>query len=146
MRVALTMAERGMAAGGPPVGACLVHARDVVASAHNSVVGELDVTAHAEICVLRAACRELRRLDLSGCSLYVTLEPCTMCLTAAFYAGVSEVIYGAPIGAMAAATHHELAVDPQTLFADAEVVPELIGGVLEADCTALLDQWPRAGR
>ena len=141
MRVALTMAERGMAAGGPPVGACLVHADEVVAAAHNSVIGELDVTAHAEVCVLRAACRELRRLDLGGCSLYVTLEPCTMCLTAAFYAGVSEVVYGAPLTAMSAATGRELGIPADTLFAAADTPPAMLGGVLAAECSALIDAW-----
>ena len=64
MRVALTMAERGMAAGGPPVGACLVRDTEVIASAHNAVISDLDVTAHAEVAVIRSACRELRALDL----------------------------------------------------------------------------------
>jgi len=146
MRVALTMAERGMAAGGPPVGACLVKDDAVVASAHNSVVGELDLTAHAEVCVLRHACRELRSLSLAGCSLYVTLQPCAMCLAACFYAGDSEIYYGAPIEAMAARTGHELSVPPATLFAGAAAAPQLHGGVLADECLALLERWPGAGR
>ena len=61
MRVALEMAERGMAAGGPPVGACLVCADELLSRGHNSVIGELDITAHAEIVVIREACRKLRQ-------------------------------------------------------------------------------------
>jgi tRNA(Arg) A34 adenosine deaminase TadA len=144
MRIALKMAERGMAAGGPPVGACLVRAGEVVVAAHNSVIGELDVTAHAEITVIRQACRELRSLSLDGCSLYVTVEPCPMCMAACFYAGIQEIVFGAPISAMQALTASELCVSADELFADkgtADRAPQISGGVLKADCLALLANW-----
>jgi guanine deaminase len=144
MHIALQMAERGMAAGGPPVGACLVRAGEVVVAAHNSVIGELDVTAHAEITVIRQACRELRSLSLDGCSLYVTVEPCPMCMAACFYAGIQEIVFGAPISAMQAKTAAELCVAAEELFADktaADRAPQISGGVLEADCLALLANW-----
>jgi tRNA(Arg) A34 adenosine deaminase TadA len=144
MRIALQMAERSMAAGGPPVGACLVRAGEVVASAHNSVIGELDVTAHAEITLIRQACRELRSLSLEGCCLYVTVEPCSMCLAACFYAGIQEIVFGAPISAMQALTASELCVAADELFAGQAAVdraPQVSGGLLQADCLALLGNW-----
>ena len=136
MRIALQMAERGMAAGGPPVGACLVRDGEVIASAHNSVISELDVTAHAEISLIRQACRELHVLSLEGCSLYVTVEPCLMCMSACFYAGIREIVFGAPIGAMQALTNSELCMDVGELYP-----ATITGGVLEADCLALLARW-----
>jgi len=146
MRAALQMAERGMAAGGPPVGACLVRNGEIIASAHNAVIGELDITAHAEVCLLREACRAERALDLSGSALYVTVEPCAMCLAACFYAGISDIVYGAPIGLMQAKTQAELAVDAQQLFAGAAGAPRIEGGLLADECAALLHSWqPRGG-
>lgn len=140
MRFALQMAERGMAAGGPPVGACLVRDGDVLVSAHNCVVGELDITAHAEITVIRQACRELQTLSLSGSVLYVTVEPCAMCLAASHYAGIAEIVFGAPIAAMQAITNDELSVPAEELLGDAASL-SVSGGVLSAECQALLDQW-----
>ena len=146
MRHALLMAERGLAAGGPPVGACLVRGDEILAAAHNSVIGELDITAHAEITVIRAACREQRSLDLGGSVLFVTVEPCLMCLAACFYAGIAEVHYGAGIGAIRAITGDELSA--AAIGPNESRLPALHGGLLEADCKALIDRWAglRAGR
>jgi guanine deaminase len=141
MRVALDMAGRGMASGGPPVGACLVRDGAVLAKSHNCVIGELDVTAHAEIVVIREACRVLRNLSLAGCSLYVTVQPCPMCLSACHYAGISEIIYGASINAMHAITGTELCVAPAELFAGRAEQPLIAGGVLSAESQDLMTQW-----
>jgi tRNA(Arg) A34 adenosine deaminase TadA len=148
MRVALEMAERGMAAGGPPVGACLVKNGAVVTAAANSVIGDLDITAHAEIAVLRLACRELRTLDLSDATLFVTVEPCPMCLAACHYAGIGEICFGAPIAAMHEKTGNELRCGADGLFINGERQPDLHGGVLADECAALLALWrpPGGGR
>ncbi len=146
MRVALQMAERGMAAGGPPVGACLVRDTEIISSAHNSVIGDLDVTAHAEMVVIRQACLELHSLSLAGCSLYVSVEPCPMCLSACYYAGIAEVVFGAPIGAMQAITAGELCVNAEELFAQCYPgAPQIVAGVLAADSQVLLDSWQPVG-
>ena len=141
MRVAVEMAQRGMAAGGPPVGACLARNEELIAKGHNSVIGELDITAHAEITVIREACRTLRSLQLQDCVLYVTVQPCPMCLTACYYAGIREVVYGASIDALNEITGNELCAAPAELFAGRSEQPLLIGGVLEDDCRALLSAW-----
>jgi tRNA(Arg) A34 adenosine deaminase TadA len=153
MRDALEAARRGMLAGEPPVGACLVAGAasgqpKIVATLSNAVIGELDITAHAEMRVIREACRQLRRLDLSGCTLYVTIEPCLMCLTACHYAGIDEVIYGASIDDMNAVTGNEFGGDQVASYGDAPS-PRLAGGCLAAECRALIAAWPggrRAGR
>lgn len=141
MRTALEMAGRSLAAGGPPVGACLVRDDEVVAAAHNSVIGELDITAHAEITVIRQACHDLRTLNLQGCDLYVTVEPCAMCLSACHYAGIQSITYGASLEAMQAITGNELCADPAVLFTG-----KLTGGLLAADCDELLKRWQGVNR
>jgi tRNA(Arg) A34 adenosine deaminase TadA len=144
MRRALVMAGRSLAAGGPPVGACLIRAGKVLAEGHNSVISELDVTAHAEIQVIRAACQKLRALNLSGCDLYVTVQPCPMCLSACFYAGIARIVYGAPIESLRNITQHELCVAAPQLFAQQANVPVVEGDCLAADCMALIDDWARS--
>jgi len=141
MRVALSMGERGMAPGGPPVGACLVREGTAVAKGHNAVIGELDVTAHAEIVVIRDACRALRSLRLNDCTLFVTVQPCPMCLAACYYAGITEIVYGDSIEAMQAITQGELCVSPAELFAGRSEQPMITGGVLADECHALLTRW-----
>ena len=112
MRIALQMAERGLAAGGAPVGACLVHEGVVVSKAQNAVVANLDVTAHAEVVVIRKACRVLQSLQLANCTLYVSVEPCAMCFAASHYAGISEIVFAADIKTMQALTGNELSASP----------------------------------
>lgn len=137
MRAALAVAQRGQLAGEPPVGACVVREGLVIASAHTSVIGGPDATAHAEILALRLACQHARTPDLSGCELYVTVEPCAMCLAASHYAGIRHVCFGVGLEAMQAVTGRELR----------GVVPDgmtLTGGVLEAECGDLLRRWADA--
>ena len=141
MRAALEMARRGLAAGGPPVGACLVRNGQIVSCNHNAVVSELDITAHAEVVVIREACRELRSLQLEACVLYVTVEPCPMCLAACHYAGIRSIVCGAPIAAMQAITGSELLLSPDALFANQADKPVITRGLLTQECQALLDQW-----
>lgn len=140
MRAALEAARRGLLAGEPPVGACLVADGQILANLGNSVIGELDITAHAEMRVIRAACRQLRRLDLSHCTLYVTVEPCLMCLTACHYAGISQVVYGCDITDMNACTGGELGGGEKTESAAVGSV-QLEGGCLAAESRALIAAW-----
>jgi tRNA(adenine34) deaminase len=137
MATALSAARRALAAGEPPIGACLVLDDAIVAVAHTAVISGLDATAHAEIEVIRAACRGLRRLELTGAALYVTVEPCAMCLAACHYAGIGRVVYGAGLGEFQALTGTELAGD---------VPPGMVleGGVEAAACAGLLKDWGQA--
>ena len=134
MREALAVARRGLLAGEPPVGACVVEDGRVIASAHTAVIAGPDPTAHAEILALRAACQHARTPWLSGCELYVTVEPCAMCLAASHYAGIERVYFGVGLDAMQAVTGRELR----------GAVPDgvqLTGGVLADECGALLRAW-----
>jgi tRNA(Arg) A34 adenosine deaminase TadA len=96
MRLALEEAEAAARAGEVPVGAVLVGPDGaVLARAHNLVEARRDPTAHAEMLAIRAAAERLGAKRLPGCVLYVTLEPCAMCATAASFARLSRVVFAA---------------------------------------------------
>ena len=95
MSLALEQAVKAEEEGEVPVGAILVKDGLVVARAHNQPISTNDATAHAEIQLLRAAGEELKNYRLTGTSLYVTLEPCAMCLGAIMHARVERIVFGA---------------------------------------------------
>ena len=143
MRRALELAAAAGERGEIPVGA-LVLDRDgaVVGEGGNTRESDADPTGHAEMTALRQAARSLRTSRLDGCTLVVTLEPCTMCAGAAVAARVGRVVFGA--------------WEPRTgacgslwdVVRDRRLVhrPEVRGGVLETECAALLEEFFRARR
>lgn len=143
MRRALEAARRAGLAGEPPIGACLVREGVVIATASNCVISDLDITAHAEMTVIRDACRRERTLDLAGCELYVTVEPCPMCLAASHYAGISRIIHGASLEDLDALTGGELL---SALRGSQPGGPLVEGGCLREESLALLKAWARGRR
>ncbi len=97
MKLALQRAREGMAQGLSPYGACLVKEGEVIACVHNVTRATMDPTAHAEIHALREGCVKLQSLDLTGCEIYATCEPCPMCFTACHNAKISSIVYGASL-------------------------------------------------
>lgn len=95
MMAAMEEAKTALSCGDVPVGAVVVCDGEIIARAHNERECAQDPTAHAEVLALRRAAQQLGRRRLSGCSLYVTLEPCPMCAGALVMAGVDEVFFGA---------------------------------------------------
>jgi len=95
MDLALELAEQAAAAGEVPVGCVIVRDGAVIARAANRTLTDRDPTAHAEILALRAAARAVGSARLTGCDLYVTLEPCTMCAAAISFARIRRLYYGA---------------------------------------------------
>ena len=94
MQYALTLAKRGAGQGEVPVGAVLVHDHSIIGEGFNEPIGRHDATAHAEMTAIRAACRHLNNYRLPvGTTLYVTLEPCTMCIGALIHARVGRLVY-----------------------------------------------------
>ena len=96
MRAALALAEQARDVGEVPVGAVVVRDGVVIGSGFNSTISRHDPSAHAEILALRAAAVASGNYRLSGCTLYVTLEPCVMCSGAIMHARIGRVVYGAP--------------------------------------------------
>jgi tRNA(Arg) A34 adenosine deaminase TadA len=145
MQAALEAARRGMLAGEPPVGANLVRDNDSLATLSNGVISDLDVTAHAEMRVIREACRSQRKLSLDGCTLYVTVEPCPMCLSACHYAGIDRVVWGASLEDMHAVTGSELTIHYAALEAGGIDI-DVSGDCLGEESRALLGEWSRGLR
>ena len=135
MAAALDLARLAPAHGDVPVGAVVVTADGaVVGTGANDREGSGDPTAHAEVLALRAAAASLGSWRLTGCTLVVTLEPCTMCAGALVLARVDRVVYGAPDPKAGAAGSLWDVVRDRRL----NHRPEVVGGVLAADCSAVL--------
>jgi tRNA(adenine34) deaminase len=143
MRLALAVAERALPGGDVPIGA-------VVLDANGTVIGEgfnrreldADPTAHAEVLALRAAAHEVGQWRLEGCTLVVTLEPCTMCAGALVLARVDRVVFGAyDPKAGAVGSLWDVVRDPRLNHR-----PEVVAGVLAADCGRVLRDFFAAQR
>ena len=142
MRLALAEAERAAEAGEVPVGAVVVRGGQIVGRGHNQVERLGDPTAHAEMIAISAACETLGTKVLDGCTLYVTLEPCSMCAGATVLSRLTRLVYGAfDAKAGAASTLYHIPQDPRL---NHQV--ETVSGV-EADTAAdLLRAFFRARR
>jgi tRNA(adenine34) deaminase len=141
MRRALAQAELGLAQGEVPVGALVVRDGQVLAEAFNQPIATSDPTAHAEVVALRGAAAAVGNYRLPGATLYVTLEPCLMCVGALVHARVQTVVYGArdPKGG---ALHSVL--DLSTLPLNHRF--ETVAGVLAQECGTLLVDFFRFKR
>ena len=94
MKMACDLASENIDRGGGPFGAVIVKDGEVIAAAGNSVTLDNDPTAHAEVNAIRKACSLTRNFKLDGCVVYSSCEPCPMCLSALYWAGVSRIYYG----------------------------------------------------
>ncbi|MFA5110335.1 MAG: tRNA adenosine(34) deaminase TadA [Desulfobaccales bacterium] len=141
--LALAQAREGLAAGEVPVGAVLVgEGGEVLARAFNQPIGLCDPTAHAEILAVRAGARLTGNYRLPGVSLYVTIEPCIMCLGALLHTRVRRLVFGAPDPkAGACVSLYRLPEDPRFNHRI-----EVTGGVREAECRGLLQEFFKARR
>jgi tRNA(adenine34) deaminase len=142
MRAALEEARKGFDAGEVPVGAVAVLDGSIVGRGFNQPIGSHDPTAHAEVVAIRDAARALGNYRLTGMTLYVTIEPCLMCVGAMVHARVTTLVFGAPepkAGAVVSSCRaHELPSLNHRI--------EVVGGVLEGDCRALIQEFFRTRR
>jgi tRNA(adenine34) deaminase len=130
MRRALELARRAAEEGEVPIGAVVALGGEVVGEGWNRPIAAVDPTAHAEIQAMRAAAKKLGNYRLTGAELYVTLEPCDMCVGAMFHARIARCVYGA--------------TDPKKQVLKNQVAIQ--GGVLAQDCGALLTRFFAARR
>jgi tRNA(adenine34) deaminase len=134
MRAALEQARRAAAAGEVPIGAVLVDLKgEVLASEYNRPISTSDPTAHAEILVLRRAGEIIENYRLPGCAIYVTVEPCLMCMGALVNARVTRLVYGAPEPKFGCVTS---LMDFGALKVNHRL--EIVPGVLGDECSGLL--------
>ena len=142
MRAALAEAARAAALDEVPIGAVIVHEGAIIGAGFNQPISSHDPTAHAEIVALRAAAGAIGNYRLTGATMYVTVEPCLMCVGAMIHARIALVVFGAPepkAGAIQSMTRaHELAGLNHRL--------EALGGILESDCRDLLQEFFRVKR
>ncbi len=136
MDLAIREAERAAKIGEAPIGCLIVKDGEIIATGHNTRETDHDALGHAEINAIRAACKSLDSWRLSGCTLYVTLEPCPMCMGAIINARVDTVVFGA--------------YDPKAgccgTLADFTKLgfnhtPEILGGIRELVCRKLLSDF-----
>jgi tRNA(adenine34) deaminase len=136
MRAALAEAHKAEAKHEVPIGAVVVYDGELIGSGSNSNISLNDPTAHAEIQAMRAAGKRLSNHRLTGCDLYVTMEPCPMCAAALVHARIRTLIYGAsdPKGG---------GIDSvfRFPFAKTNHVPEIRSGILAAECGILLKDF-----
>jgi tRNA(adenine34) deaminase len=131
MQSAILMAREALLHEEVPVGAIIINpnTNSIIASAHNLVESKKDPTAHAEILVIRQACKFLLNKNLEGLDLYVTLQPCPMCFQAIIYAKIRRLYFGA----------YDLTNTLTQSFANHTV--EIYGGIEENTCKTLLDNF-----
>jgi tRNA(adenine34) deaminase len=145
MRRCLELAEIAATAGDTAVGALIVRGGEVVAEGVERTRTILDPSAHAEVEAIRVACQRLDTLDLRGCVLYSTVEPCVLCGYAIRRTGIAHVVYGAPAGQAGACTSsYAILTDPD--LEGWPPVPQITGGVLADECLAALRRPKGPGR
>jgi tRNA(adenine34) deaminase len=137
MRHALMLARRAQDEGEVPVGALVVLDEKIIGEGWNRPIAASDPSAHAEIQAMRAAATQRRNYRLIGATLYVTLEPCAMCVGAMFHARIRRVVFGASDPKTGAAGSTVNLFEERRLNHHALVQ----GGVLAADCGALLSAF-----
>jgi tRNA(adenine34) deaminase len=137
MEIAIERAREAEAHGDVPIGAAIARDGELLAAAGNERELRRDPTAHAEILAIRAAAEALGGWRLPGTTLYVTLEPCAMCAGAIVLARIPAVVFGAPDPkAGAAGGALDVLADPALNHR-----PQVTGGVMEAECAALLREF-----
>lgn len=137
MRKAIAEAQQALQEGEIPIGAVIVCNDRIIARAHNLTETLHDVTAHAEMQAITSAANELGGKYLTDCTLYVTIEPCTMCAGALGWSQLSRIVYGAADEKRGYQLYAPRALHPKTT---------ITGGILEEECRQLMQDFFRNKR
>jgi len=137
MRLAFQESQKSKDINEVPVGAIVVMNNEVVSRAHNQPISQNDPTSHAEINALRLASKILGNYRLTKATLYVTLEPCAMCYGAIIHARIPRLVFGA-YDTKSGVCGSSIKLHEQECF---NHIPEIIGGVLEEDCSLILKDF-----
>ena len=136
MNLAINQAKKALKKDEVPVGAIIVKKNKIIASAFNMREKSKDATNHAEIIAIKKACKKAKDFRLTGAEMYVTLEPCLMCLGAILNARINKVYFGAKNNKENALTNEEI-----IKRAELNHITEIEGGVLEEACSALITNY-----
>lgn len=142
MQQALTLAKQAQAVGEVPVGAVVVLNDQIIGEGYNRPIGLHDPSAHAEIMAMRAAAEKVGNYRLLGATLYVTLEPCMMCIGAMVHARIQRVVFGAHDPKTGAV--ESVATLFESPYLNHRV--EVLGGLLAEECSVMLKDFFRARR
>lgn len=137
MSIALKEAKKAVTIDEVPVGAVVVKDGKIIAKAHNQREKRNDPTGHAEILAIRAACRKLNSWRLGGCTIYVTIEPCSMCAGTILWTRIARIVYGAkdPKGGALGSSYNlfeQKGLNHQL---------EIKGGILEQECALIITEY-----
>ena len=144
MQLAIDTARHGIYEGQTPFGAAIVRDGQLVAAAHNVVWLTMDITAHAEVHAIRQACSQLHSIDLSGCTIYSTCEPCPMCFSACHWARLDRIVYGASIADAQKAGFSELTVSNEQLKRLGGSGIEIVAGFMKEENVKLFEEWMKS--
>lgn len=145
MRQAIGKALEGIALGQSPFGSCIVKDGKVLSCAHNVVWENTDSTAHAEITAIREACRQTGTIDLSGCVLYSTCEPCPMCFSAIHWAKISRIVFGTRIADAQKLGYGELSISNEQMKSLGKSPVEITGDFLREENMEVFRRWIERG-
>ncbi|MDI6737632.1 MAG: nucleoside deaminase [Nanoarchaeota archaeon] len=143
MRLAIKKTIQGIRKGQTPFGACIVKNGKVVVCEHNVVWKEGNPVMHAEVHAIRQASRKLKTIDLSGCVIYSTTEPCPMCYSAVHWARIKKIVYGASIADAKKAGFNELQISDKTMKRLAKDKIGIESGLLKKECVELFKIWKK---
>jgi len=141
MEAAISKAREGIAEGQTPFGACIARSGEIIACEHNQVWKDTDITAHAEIVAIRKACKKLGTIDLSGCEIYATTEPCPMCFSAIHWAKIGKIIYGTDIADAVDAGFNELTISNPDMKQLGKSPVEITSGFMRNENLALFGEF-----
>ena len=141
MKLAIDKCREGVDKGQTPFAACIVKNGKVISCDHNIVWESTDITAHGEIHAIRNACKKINNIDLSGCTIYSTCEPCPMCFTAIHWARIDKIFYGADIADAERFGFNELKVSNHMLkemgLSNVHIVPDF----MKKECVGVFEYW-----
>ena len=152
MKLAISIAEKGIKKGQSPFGAVIVDKKsgEVISIAHNTVISSNDPTAHAEINAIRKAGKKLKsfKFDRLDIAIYSTCEPCPMCLSAIHWSGIKDVYFGANISDSKKLGFNEILISNSELkkLSHKSIHLKIHENILANDCIAMMKKWKKSGR
>src|SRR5574341_300888 len=130
MKLAIDKARQGIKKEQTPFGACISRDGEVIVCVHNIVWESMEITNHAEIHAIREACKKLNTVDLSGCVIYSTCEPCPMCFSACHWARISQIVYGTRIDDAMKLGFNELTIPNEKMKRLGNSSIKIVGNIL----------------